>query len=281
MKSSLKNIWKKLFKEEITFSYDSCNNEISKITDLYPFSGVSTEISKTLTPNIQIRHISIINSNETSKQLIGNLSFYNMLWQINADQDKNLQIRGTHIYKNILSKFNYSQITNREKYIHFEFDIKNKYNNLCFKLFKRLSKELSSVGILNFMQKIGNLSIGTEVIKVENGIGLSFSSRFEILNSIFTVSLHQFNVLSADLYYKLNEMIDFGLKFSTSKDSEVCYGLGIRVYSNRGEVIGSLNSSRQLCLSFNDKLGEGIYINASCRLEKNNFIYGYGFTYEF
>lgn len=281
MKKSIKSIWTELFKNEISFSYDGFNNEASKIIDLNLFSGVSTEIAKTITPNVQIRHISIINSNETSKQFIGNLSLYNMLWQINADQDKNLQVRGTHIYKNILTKFNYSQITNREKYYHVEFDIKNKFNNFCLKYFKRLNKELSSVGIFNFIQKIGNLSIGTEVIKVDDGIGLSFASRFEILDSIFTLSLHQFNVLSADLYYKINEILETGLKFSTSRNNELCYGIGVRVHSSRGEVIGSFNNLRHFNFSFSDKLGEGIFINANCRIEKDNFIYGYGFTYEF
>lgn len=280
MKYFFKKLSKKIFSNEISSSFDTYNTESSNITNPIIYSGVKTEISKTINQYLQFTHVSLSDTSSSSSQIYATLNLNNILLQLSGDQDKNIQARGTFMYKNVLTKFNTVLSRSKDIFSQIEIDIKNRMNNLCLKMIQPAIKGSSIIYIGNFMQQFGKLSLGCELIGVDNYFGMSFVGRCDTISSTTSVSLQQFNTLSVDYYKKINEMSQIGFKFNKSKYIS-SYGLGVRIHSRKGEVIGSIDNNRVVSLIYNDRLSEGLSLSINCQMSKEKISYGYGFTYEF
>lgn len=280
MKYFFKKLSKKIFSTEISSSFDTYNIESSNITNPITYSGVKTEISKTINPYCQISHVSLSDNLSISNQIYATLNLNNILLQLSGDQDKNIQIRGTFMYKNMFTKFNTVLSRSKDIFSQVEIDIRNRWNNLCMKMIQPAIKGSSLIYIGNYMQQFGRMSLGCEVIGVDNYLGMSLVGRCDTISSTTSVSLQQFNTLSVDYFKKINDMSQIGVRINKSKDL-LSYGVGVRVHSRRGEVIGSIDNNRVVSLIYNDRLSEGLSFSVSCQMSKDRFNYGYGFTYEF
>ncbi|WUR03563.1 mitochondrial translocase (TOMM40L) [Vairimorpha necatrix] len=287
MKSFYKKLKDTLFNTQLTSSFDTYNNESNTVFNLSNFTGIKTEISKTVSPNFQISHISNIGPDFESRQTYGTFCFNNLLLQTSIDQDKIFRIRGTHMFNNFYTKFHTVIGRSKDIFTQIEIDLRNRYNNLCIKMIQPAIKGASCVYVGNYMQQLGIFSIGGECIKADEYLGLSFVGRYEGIGHVSTISLQHFNTLSIDYYKtvtsknKKSALFEYGMHFSTNREKQMSYGVGVRVHSKRGEIIGSLDNKKVLSLVYNDKLSEGLSLNLNCRVGKNVFDYGYGFTYEF
>ena len=281
MKSFYKKIKSYLFKSAINTSFDTFNLENVSITSLNTSTGGESEISKTVSPHFQISHVSSMGADFDIKQTYATFCFNNLLLQTSIDQDKIFRIRGTHMFKNLLTKFHTVIGRSKDIFTQIEVDIKNKYNNMCIKMIQPAIKGASCIYVGNYMQQLGVISLGGEIIKADEYIGLSFVGRYEGIGSISTISLQQFNTLSIDYYKTLSSICDVGIKISTDREKSVNYGLGVKLHSKKGEIIGCVDNNHILSIIYNDKLSEGLTLNLSCRFGKKVFDYGYGFIYEF
>ncbi|KAF9762604.1 hypothetical protein NGRA_1902 [Nosema granulosis] len=278
LSNGLKNLFKN---KKIETNFDKYNIETSSILEIDSHPGIKTEVSKTISNNLQLSAISILNSDKFIRNLFCTFCTTNSLFQFSFDQNMNLQLQGTHLYKRICTKFNTVYSEDKNIFSQINVEMNNKLNNLCLKLIKPAIKGASYIYIFNYMQQLGNATIGAEIISSESYCSLSFAGRYKKGNSIGSVGLQHLNTLSVDFYRKISDFLEIGVSSSVSRDKTYSYGLGCKMNTARSEVKVNIDNSKKLKFGLVDKLSEEMSVNLNCEVGKRDFTYGYGLNYYF
>lgn len=279
--SWISNGLKNLFSKKIETSFDKYNLETSMILETDNYSGLKAEVSKTLLDNTQLSFISSYNADKFVRNAFCTFCTTNSLFQFSLDQNKNMQFQGTHLYKKLVTKFNTVYSEDKNIFSQINIELNNKLNNLCLKMIKPAIKGASFIYIFNYMQQLGNASIGTEIISSESYCSLSFAGRYKKGNSIGSIGLQHLNTFSFDFYRKLNEIFEIGMTSTISRDKTYSYGLGCKITTDKAEAKINFDNNKKIRFSLIDNLSENFSVNMNCEIGKGELIYGYGLNYYF
>lgn len=276
--NGLQNLFKN---KKIETSFDKYNLETSSIMEMDTFNGIKTEISKTISNNMQLSAISVFNSEKFIRNVFCTFCSTNSLFQFSFDQNMNLQLQGTHLYKRIATKFNTVYSEDKNIFSQINLEINNKLNNLCFKMIKPAIKGASFIYIFNYMQQLGNATIGTEIISSDAYCSVSFAGRYKKGNTVGSIGLQHLNTLSLDFYRKISDMFEVGLSSAISRDRTYSYGIGCKVNTSRSEMKVNLDNNKTVRFSLVDRISEGLTVSMNLEVNKRDFTYGYGLNYYF
>lgn len=267
--------------KETTSTFDTYNSEAREVTALQGYGGVRTEVSKTLSPFLQISRICMLDKNAYVSQMFGTLSLHNSLFQVGVDHENGLQLKATCLNGNILGKIHTIISSKKEVFSQLELEIRNRVNNLGLKLITPAVKGANMIYVMSLLQQFGSLGLGAEVIGADCNFGVSLCGRHEHRNGVFSIGLQQFTALNLNYYHKLNRFLDFGAELQVSKSYPPNAAIGCRLSTVRTEVRTSINSDMSLGLSLDEKITEGLMLNINTEVGKRGCSYGFGFSLEF
>ena len=215
----------------ITATYDSYNQEVIQVISPNFFKGLKVELSKTVLPFLQV---SSVRSQSTNQTFI-TMSSKNSVFQFSVDNNRNFQLKSSHLFGPVVSKFHSIISKEKEVFSQAEAILTSKFYNIAFKLVSPAFEASNLIYILNYFATVRCLSFGVEAVGLKNEIGLSFSTRFENGPSVYSANLQRFNQLTLSFYRKIYEIFEIGTELKKTKDS-LSYNGGIRVKNQKSEV---------------------------------------------
>lgn len=270
--------FKKIFfsnTKPITTTYDTYNSEVLQVITPNFFKGLRVELSKTVLPFLQI---SSVKSPSTSQTFV-TMSSTNSVFQFSVDNNRNFQLKSSHLFGPIVSKFH--SIISREKEVFSQAEaiLNSKFYNIAFKLVSPAFEASNLIYIINYFATVKCLSFGAEAVGLRNEVGLSFSTRIDNGQSVYSANLQRFNQLTLSYYRRIRDIFEIGTEIKKTKDT-LSYTGGLRVKNQKSEVKCTLGSDSIFNFYWNESLSENIRIEFSSFYDWEDFEYGVSLIYE-
>ncbi|KAM0681045.1 hypothetical protein GINT2_000828 [Glugoides intestinalis] len=259
----------------IKTTYDSYNNEAITIITPNLFTGIRTEISKSILPFCQLSTIKTSNAMQTFLTL----NSKNTVFQFSFDNARNYQFKSSFLSGPIITKLHSIVSHKKETFNQLEAILNSKFYNLCFKLISPTFDASNLIYILSYCATLKFVTFGTEIVSANKELGMSFSTRIDAENSIYCANLERFNTLTLSFYQKLRNLIEIGAEFKKSRDN-ISYSIGSRVKNQRSEVKTSIDSNYNIYFGWIESLTENLRIEFSSLSNWDEFDYGIGITFE-
>lgn len=270
----LKELWKKK-RMPLNTTYDSYNNEAMAIVSPNLFTGIRTEISKTILPFCQLSTIKTSNAMQTFLTLSSN----NTVFQFSFDNARNYQFKSSFLAGPIVTKLHSIVSHKKETFSQIETILNSRFYNLCFKLISPTFEASNLIYILSYCATLKFITFGTEVISANKELGVSFSTRIDGGNSVCCANLERFNTLTLSFYQKLRNLLEIGAEFKKSRDN-ITYSIGSRIKNQKSEVKGSIDSNYNIYFGWIESLTENLRVEFSSLYNWDEFDYGIGLTFE-
>jgi mitochondrial import receptor subunit TOM40 len=278
---AMKKIKEACVRSKTEASFDTYNAEAQAITSFSGYSGIKTEVSKTLSPFLQISKVLILDQKSVLRQIFGTISLPNSLLQLSMDHERSLQLRATHLRNNVTSKMHTIVSRQREVFSQAEVEIRSRANSLVLKMISPALKGTSMIYVVSAFQQLGSSGLGAEVIGTDCSLGISLCGRHETGSSVVAVGLQQFTAMSLSWHHKLGRMIDLGGELQMSRLHPSYAAVGCRLRTHRAELKANINSNRTLAFSYDERLNEGLSFNLNCEIGRGGCLCGFGFSLEF
>lgn len=266
---------------EVTSTFDTYNSEASGLAAPQTCSGVRAEVSKTLTPFLQVSRIDVLDANVRASQVFGTLSLRNSLVQVSVDHENSMRLRAMHMAGNLVGRVHTIVTGRKEVFSQVELEVKNRINNFGLKLISPAVKGAGMIYVANTLQQLGSLSLGAEVIGTDSELGVSVCGRYERGGGIFSVGLQQFTALCLNYYHRFGKLLDVGAEIQVSRSGPPSAAVGCRLVTPRTQVKASMSSAMFLGFSLDERLTEGLVFNVNAEMGKSGCTHGFGFSLEF
>lgn len=266
---------------ETACTFDAYNAEARALTTVQGHSGVRTEVSKTVFPFLQISRIAVLDRSTSVSQIFGTVSLQNSLVQLSMDHENSLQLRATHLNRNILAKLHTIVSSRKDVFSQVELEMRNKINSFGLKLIAPAVKGANMIYVANVLQQFGSLGFGAEVIAADSSLGVSLCGRHEHRRGVFSIGLQQFTALHISYYHRLNSLFDFGTEIRVSQSHPSSAAVGCRLATPTTELKATINSDMSLGFSLDERLTEGLSLNINTEITGTGCFYGFGFSLEF
>ncbi|KAG5860039.1 putative porin protein [Encephalitozoon hellem] len=277
----LRDIRRSCSKREITSTFDTYNAEASEIITPQVCSGVRTEISKTISPFLQVSRVDILDRNMHVSQMFGTLSLGNSLVQISMDHENSVGVRAMNMSGNLATRVHTIITGRKEVFSQIEVEMKNRINSVGLKLISPAVKSTGMVYVANVLQQFGSLSLGAEIIGADSELGISVCGRYEHKGGIFSLGLQQFTALSLNYYHRIGKFFDIGAEVQAPRVSPPSAAIGCRLSTSKTQVKASVNSDMSLGFYLGEKLTEGLTFNVNAEVNRSGCNHGFGFSLEF
>ena len=155
----------------------------------------------------------------------------------------------------------------------------SKFYNIAFKLVSPAFEASNLIYIINYFATVKCLSFGVEAVGLKNEVGLSFSTRIENGQSVYSANLQRFNQLTLSYYRKICNIFEVGTELKKTKDT-LSYTGGLRVKNRKSEVKGTIGSDGIFNFYWNESLNENLKIEFSSIYDWEDFDYGVSLVYE-
>lgn len=271
-------ILKKFFNTKtspIKATYDSYNQEVLQVITPNFFKGLRVELSKTILPFLQVSNVKSLSTNQT----FFTMSSKNSIFQFSMDNNRNFQLKTSHLTGPIVSKFH--SIVSREKEVFNQAEaiLSSTFYNIAFKLVSPAFEASNLIYIINYFATIKCFSFGAEAVGLRNEVGLSFSTRLESGKSIYGANLQRFNQLTLNYYRKIKNIFEVGAELKKTKEN-LSYIGGIRVKNQKSEVKCTYGSDNTFNFYWNEGLTENLKIEFASVYDWEDFEYGISLIYE-
>lgn len=265
----------------VSTTYDSYNHETSAILAKSDFSGIKSEISKTIFPFLQISTISNFNKNKpVVQQYFSTFSFKNAIFQFCTDNNRGYQLKSSFIIGPLINKIHSIVSSKKEVYTQFESMYGSKFFNLGLRIISPTFEASNLIYIFNFWRCLGNACFGMEVVGMDKEIGISVSSRIEVKDSVCCISLQRLNLLTLSLYKRIFGNLELGAECKANTSSVISYGAGLRIRNGKTDFKLNIDQNLSARMIWDEKLTENFAINFSSIYDEEGFNYGVGFMYE-
>lgn len=271
----LKSKLLKFKNKPVKTTYDTYNNEILQIITPNIFSGLRTEISKTISSFCQISNIKTDSTNQTFLTF----SSKNSVFQFSFDNDRNYQLKSSLLTGQIVSKVHAIISRKKEIFSQFETILSSKFYNIAFKLISPTFEASNLVYIITYFASLKFFSFGFEAVGINNEVGLSFATRLENKESICCVNIQRFNIITLSLYHRILKILELGVEIKKSKDN-FSYSGGMRIKNYKSEVKCCLDSNFNIFFDWSENLTENLKIDFSSSYDWEELEYGIGLTFE-
>jgi mitochondrial import receptor subunit TOM40 len=266
---------------ESKVSFDSYNSEASEISTLQVCGGIKTEVSKLLSPRLQVSRIDFFDGKVHMSQVFGALSLKNSLVQFGMDNEGSMRLRAVHTSGGVIGKIHTIVSGSREVFSQAQVDIKSKASSIGLKLISPAIKGSRMICVANVLQQFGSLCVGVEVIKTNDEVGVSTCGRYEGNKGIFSVGLQQFTALSMSYYHRFSKMFDAGAEIHMPRGDSISGALGCRLVTSKAQVRASVNSNMALGIALEERVTDGLALNANLEIGRSGCTHGLGFSLEF
>lgn len=270
----LRKIWKTQ-RKPVKASYDTYNHEVMQIVTPNLFTGIRSEISKTVLPFLQVSNI----KTNTSNQAFLTMSSSNSVFQFSFDNSRNYQFKSSLLYGPILTKVHSIVSHKKEVFNQVETILNSRFYNVCFKLISPTFEASNLIYIINYFTSLSFISCGIEVVGMNNELGLGFLTRIESKNNVCCLNLQRFNTLTASFFKRLFGFLEIGAEIKRSSDN-LSYSAGARIKNMKSEVKVCLDSGMNVYFDWNESLTENLRAEFSCCYEWDEFEYGIGITFD-
>ncbi|KAI5169803.1 mitochondrial import receptor subunit TOM40 [Pancytospora epiphaga] len=258
-------------------SYDTRNSVIADLTTTQKYNGIKCEITRTLTPFLQLTTIKTGAS--LVPQVFTTFSFPSSVFQFCFDTDRNYQFRSSMSHGPITTKLHSIVSARKEVYSQLESMYNSVFFNIGFKIISPTLYTSNLIYVFNYWRSLGRVCLGFEVVGVNGDIGLSASSRIEGDNSVFCLSLQRFNMVTASIYRRCFKKLDVGLEI-TRDSSNFHTAAGARLRNYKSDLKLTIDQSLRLGFEWDEKLTENITVNFNSTYDEDGFIYGIGVVYD-
>ena len=269
------------FGREVTSTFDTYNSEASGLAAPQTCSGVRTEVSKTLAPFLQVSRTDVFDAGTRASQVFGTLSLKNTLLQVSVDHESSMRLRAMHMAGSLVSRVHTIVTGRREVFSQVELEVRNRINNFGLKLISPAVKGAGMIYVANTLQQVGALSLGAEVIGADSELGVSVCGRYEHGSGVFSVGLQQFTALCLNYYHRFGKLLDVGAEVQVARSGVPSAAVGCRLTTQRTQVRASLSSAMSLGFGLDERLTEGLVLNANAEVGKSGCTHGFGFSLEF
>lgn len=277
----LRDIRRSCSEREITSTFDTYNAEANEIVTPQTCSGVRTEISKTISPFLQVSRVDILDRNAHVTQMLGTLSLKNSLMQVSVDHENSIGVRAMNMYENLSTRIHTIITGRKEVFSQVEMEMKNRMSIFGLKLISPAIKSTGMVYVANTLQQFGSLSLGAEIIGADSEVGISACGRYEHRNGIFSVGLQQFTALSLSYYHKIGKFFDIGAEIQAPRANPPGAAIGCRLSTSKTQVKANVNSDMSLGFYLGERLTEGLTFSVNAEVSKSGCSHGFGFSLEF
>lgn len=260
----------------ISTSFDTYNEETSNLFTS-TFNGLKMELSKVVTPFLQLSTSRSLDKNQKTHQSVATFSFPSSIFQVQLDSSKTFSLRSSFMTGPFISKFQ-SIYSNSTLFSQFSSVYNSSFYNIGFKLIKPTLKASDFIYILNTWKAFGKFCFGMEVLSMQNQLGVSLSGRYENSpNSVACFNLQRFNTMTLSFYKKIFKSVELGLEYKKSKN-ETKTSMAARIQNYKTDVRYLLNS-KALSFIWIERLSENLSIEFNSEYDYDKFDYGIGINF--
>lgn len=271
---------KEIKKDKLMMNYDSFNQEASSILSPALFHGLKCEITKMVTPWLQISGIKKIGHDRNASQLFTTLSLpFGGLWQLSFDTNRSYQAKCTFGNKSWLGKIHSIVSPTDGIYTHLEGIYRSTLSTAAVKVIKPVFDLSNLIYIVNYWRAVGRVGCGVEAVSVNGRIGLGIAARVENKNGVVSASLQRFNTLIISAYRRLTRSVSIGIEGKRSNEE---HGLaaGVRFSNCKSDVKLTVNNELQLGLIWEEMLSTSLSVSFTGIYDQDIFRYGISMTYD-
>lgn len=269
--------WVNFKTKPLALTYESMGHESSAITANSAMKGIRYEISKTLSPFLQLTTVNFKDNSSKSSQYFSTLSFKNSVFQFCFDTNRSYQFKSSIITGPFINKFHSIVSSEKEVYSQFESIYNSLFYNIGIRLIRPTFHASNLVYIVNCCKALGKCCFGFEIVGMNNQIGIGLSARAEKGSSVCFANLQRFNLLTLSYYRRIYKNIE--LAFEVKKSSEFfSSAAGLRLKNYKSEIKANLDNKLRFGFTWDEKLTENLKIDFNLECDGDDFNYGVGMT---
>ncbi|KAF7683354.1 Mitochondrial import receptor subunit tom40 [Astathelohania contejeani] len=267
MQSFIKNIKHFLTKKTI-LTYDEINTELrATLIDSNIFSGGRSELTKTITPHLQISNLFMVSEDSNYYQMGLQFTSSHAVAHGNIDQDGNVQSRMSVGWGPLVGRLH--GIWAATRYGQAELDFRGGWLSAGIKF---IAPSHGNLLVFNGLKRIGkfkymgDVHIGGEVVTYPEGYNIALSTRLDRDRDVIMGTLHQHGHLRFGYFRQLGKHFQTAAELSGGLESPFLVTLGLKLDTNKATVKTEISNDFTTKLLIEEKLADGFNMNINVEL---------------